>query len=145
MIVDLETAMIAAWDADESSAIAARQLFTGGIWVGRAPENTRFPYIEITSLGKPSSGRGSSYTRKQPGVRMMVYYKADGHRDPLSYLRTLAAAVHAVFDDPTLSTTYGSVLRLVCENEDWVELEQDVLQWFLDYRALTSQASDYGS
>lgn len=139
--IRIVTALKSLWDSNSLG-----DTFAGGIWAGRAPSNTSFPYVEVTDRGSPVVMRGSHKKHSQPGLRMVVRWKEDNATDPLIKLQSLAGALTAVFDDPALlvPTSAGNVLYFALEDDpQWSREEEGVWMIVLNYRALAAAPVDW--
>lgn len=136
----LYSGLYQAWDTDNMG-----NTFAGGLHMGKAPEGTAYPFVELIDLGMSLAFKTSGNAKGQSDFKnhefqVNIWAKDDGSTDPIVALGTLMRAFDTFVqnNNRTLftSATEGSIYAVDCLDERLFETEDDeIKQGQLDYRA----------
>jgi hypothetical protein len=129
-----------AWDADAMVAT-----FLGGLWWGKAPEDTLWPYVVLLDMGNAlrfgTSGDEDGQAEFRSHVfQASIFMKEDGANDPVVQVGALMRSFDTFMqaNNSTLfsSATEGSIYGVSCTDQRIIAADDDrVWQGQLDYEA----------
>lgn len=135
----LYQAIVSRWD-DQSLDTS----FPGGLYFGRAPAKSTFPYVVMYSLGNVPRGFTSQSEFRNQFIQFTIFYKEDNSTDPVISLGTLMRTLDTAMMEAPLAVASGDVLTFRRTRDDLVAdpEAQGVWQGQIDYAAIRRVAYD---
>jgi hypothetical protein len=136
------SAIVSRWDDQSLDAT-----FLGGLWAERAPSDTSFPYVVMSSISESPERWTSTSEFKRQLLTLDIWYKEDGSTDPVNSIGTLLETLDAAMSFASLSipSNSGHVLemRRTATRIEMDDSEDRVWHGALDYAVRRRKSVSY--